>query len=209
MRIAVDIGGTFTDLVAVRDQGQFYRSKPRAARDDLARGIRDCLNGAKIDASQASFFVHGSTVTINAVLERKGARTGLITTKGFRDVYEIGRGNRPEGYNLFFKRPVPLVPRELRFEVDERLLACGEILEPLEEHSARAAIAELKSRKVESVAGCLLHSYANTAHEERLGELLRQEFPQAYVALSHEILRECREYERISTTVLNGYVGPI
>src|SRR3990172_8643500 len=120
MRIAVDIGGTFTDLVAVDDQGQICRSKSLTTPDDLARGIRDCLNGAKTDASQASFFVHGSTVTINAVLERKGARTGLITTKGFRDVYEIGRGNRPEGYNLFFKRPVPLVPRDLRLEVDER-----------------------------------------------------------------------------------------
>ena len=109
MRIAVDIGGTFTDLVAVDDQGQVYRSKSLTTPDDLARGIGDCLSDAKIDVAGANFFVHGSTVTINAVLERKGARTGLITTKGFRDVYEIGRGNRPEGYNLFFKRPVPLV----------------------------------------------------------------------------------------------------
>ena len=108
MRIAVDIGGTFTDLVAIDDQGQIYRSKSLTTPDDLARGIQHCLSGAKIQVSKASFFVHGSTVTINAVLERKGARTGLITTKGFRDVYEIGRGNRPEGYNLFFKRPVPL-----------------------------------------------------------------------------------------------------
>src|SRR3990172_11769421 len=103
MRIAVDIGGTFTDLVAVDDGGRVYRSKSLTPPDDLARGIRDCLTGAKIDAAQAGFFVHGSTVTINAVLERKGARTGLITTQGFRDIYEIGRGNRPQGYNLFFK----------------------------------------------------------------------------------------------------------
>ena len=209
MRIAVDIGGTFTDLVALDDQGNLHRSKSLTTPEELARGIQDCFTKANIQLSTAEFFIHGSTIAINAVLERKGVATGLITTRGFRDVYEIGRGNRPEGYNLFFKRPVPLVPRELRFEVDERLLASGEILEPLGEHSARAAIAELKSRKVESVAVCLLHSYANTAHEERLGELLRQEFPAAYVALSHEILRECREYERISTTVLNGYVGPI
>ena len=209
MRIAVDIGGTFTDLVALDDRGNLHRSKSLTTPEELARGIQDCFTKANIQLSTAEFFIHGSTIAINAVLERKGVATGLITTRGFRDVYEIGRGNRPEGYNLFFKRPVPLVPRELRFEVDERLLASGEILEPLGEHSARAAIAELKSRKVESVAVCLLHSYANTAHEERLGELLRQEFPQAYVALSQEILRECREYERISTTVLNGYVGPI
>ena len=103
MRIAVDIGGTFTDLVAVDDDGQVSRSKALTTPDDLARGIDDCLKGANVEVAGASFFVHGSTVTINAVLERKGARTGLITTKGFRDVYEIGRGNRPEGYNLIFQ----------------------------------------------------------------------------------------------------------
>ena len=209
MRIAVDIGGTFTDLVAIDDQGQIYRSKSLTTPDDLARGIQDCLNAAQIQVSKASFFVHGSTVTINAVLERKGARTGLITTKGFRDVYEIGRGNRPEGYNLFFKRPIPLVSRDLRLEVDERLYATGEVLKPLDESSASATIAALKAAGVESVAVCLLHSYANAAHEERLGQLLRRQFPEAFVSLSHEILREFREYERTSTTVLNSYVGPI
>ena len=209
MRIAVDIGGTFTDLVAVDDEGQVYRGKSLTTPDDLARGIQDCLSGAKINVSQASFFVHGSTVTINAVLERKGARTGLITTKGFRDVYEIGRGNRPEGYNLFFKRPVPLVPRDLRLEVDERLYATGEVLNPLDERSAAGSIGALKAAGVESVAVCLLHSYANPVHEEQLGRLLREQFPEAYVSLSHEILREFREYERTSTTVLNSYVGPI
>jgi N-methylhydantoinase A len=209
MRIAVDIGGTFTDLVAVDDDGKVSRSKSLTTPDDFARGIQDCLRGANIDVAGADFFVHGSTVTINAVLERKGARTGLITTQGFRDVYEIGRGNRPEGYNLFFKRPVPLVPRDLRFEVDERLYATGEVFKPLDEESAKATIGTLKATGVESVAVCLLHAYANAAHEQRLGELLRQQFPQAYISLSHEILREFREYERTSTTVLNSYVGPI
>jgi N-methylhydantoinase A len=209
MRIAVDIGGTFTDLVGVDDQGQIWRSKSLTTPDDLARAIQDCLNAAKINVAHASFFVHGSTITINAVLEHKGARTGLITTKGFRDVYEIGRGNRPEGYNLFFKRPVPLVSRDLRLEVDERLYASGEVLKSLDETSAADAISALRAAAVESVAVCLLHSYANTAHEQRLGQLLRQQFPEAYVSLSHEILREFREYERTSTTVLNSYVGPI
>jgi N-methylhydantoinase A len=209
MRIAVDIGGTFTDLVAVDDGGQVFRSKSLTTPDDLARGIHDCLRGANVDVAGASFFVHGSTVTINAVLERKGAQTGLITTKGFRDVYEIGRGNRPEGYNLFFKRPVPLVPRDLRLEADERLYATGEVLTPLDENSASATIRALKAAGVESVAVCFLHAYANAAHERRLGELLRQQFPEAYVSLSHEILREFREYERTSTTVLNSYVGPL
>lgn len=209
MRIAVDIGGTFTDLVAVDDDGKVSRSKSLTTPDDFARGMQDCLRGANIDVAGADFFVHGSTVTINAVLERKGARTGLITTKGFRDVYEIGRGNRPEGYNLFFKRPVPLVPRDLRFEVEERLYATGEVFKPLDEESAKATIGALKATGVESVAVCLLHAYTNAAHEQRLGELLRQQFPQAYISLSHEILREFREYERTSTTVLNSYVGPI
>jgi len=209
MRIAVDIGGTFTDLVAVDDQGKVFRSKALTTPEDLARGINDCLTGANIDVAGASFFVHGSTVTINAVLERKGARTGLITTKGFRDVYEIGRGNRPEGYNLFFKRPVPLVPRDLRLEVDERLYATGEVLKALDEQSAHATIGALKAAGVESIAVCLLHSYANPVHEVRLGQLLHRQFPEAYVSLSHEILREFREYERTSTTVLNAYVGPI
>src|SRR5437762_827341 len=209
MRIAVDIGGTFTDLVAVDDRGQVYRSKSLTTPDDLARGIQDCLSGAEIDVAGANFFLHGSTVTINAVLERQGARTGLITTKGFRVVDEIGRGNRPEGYNLFFKRPVPLVSRDLRMEVNERLYASGELLQSLDDQSVMAAIDVLKSAGVESVAVCLLHSYANPIHEKRLGELLRQYFPEAYVSLSHEILREFREYERTSTTVLNSYVGPI
>lgn len=209
MRIAVDIGGTFTDLVAVDDDGKIYRSKTLTTPDDLARGIGDCLKGANIGVGGASFFVHGSTVTINAVLERKGARTGLITTRGFRDIYEIGRGNRPEGYNLFFKRPVPLVPRDLRLEVDERLYATGEVLTPLDEKSAAQTIAALKKAGVESVAVCLLHAYANAAHEQRLGALLHEKFPEAYVSLSHEILREFREYERTSTTALNSYVGPL
>jgi N-methylhydantoinase A len=192
MRIAVDIGGTFTDLVALDDDGRVWRSKALTTPEDLARGIDDCLRSANLDVADASFFVHGSTVTINAVLERKGARTGLITTKGFRDVYEIGRGNRPEGYNLFFKRPVPLVPRDLRLEVDERLYATGEVLTPLDEQSAATTIGALKTAGVESVAVCLLHAYANAAHERRLGELLRHQFPAAYVSLSHEILREFR-----------------
>ncbi len=209
MRIAVDIGGTFTDLVAVDDAGGVSRSKALTTPDDLARGIGECLKSANIDVAGASFFVHGSTVTINAVLERKGARTGLITTNGFRDVYEIGRGNRPEGYNLFFKRPVPLVPRDLRVEVDERLYATGAVLTPLGEQSALAAINVLKNAGVESVAVCFLHAYANAAHERRLGELLRKHFPEAFVSLSHDILREFREYERTSTTVLNAYVGPL
>ena len=143
MRIAVDIGGTFTDLVAVDDQGKVSRSKALTTPDDLARGIEDCLRGASIDVAGASFFVHGSTVTINAVLERKGARTGLITTKGFRDVYEIGRINRPESFNLFFRKHQPLVPRNLRCEVEERLDATGTVVVPLDEVGTTAVAQRL------------------------------------------------------------------
>ena len=210
MRIAVDIGGTFTDLVAVDDDGQIFRSKSLTTPDDLARGIEDCLKGAQYRCCRADFFVHGSTVTINAVLERKGARTGLITTKGFRDVYEIGRGNRPEGYNLFFKRPVPLVPRDLRLEVDERLYATRRGADAAGRNirdSRRSA--RSKPAGVESVAVCLLHAYANAAHEQQPRRASHEQFPEAYVSLSHEILREFREYERTSTTVLNSYVGPL
>src|SRR5262245_57345952 len=189
MRIAVDIGGTFTDLVAVDDNGQVFRSKSLTTSDDLARGINDCLKGANVEVAGANFFVHGSTVTSNAVLERKGARTGLITTQGFRDVYEIGRGNRPEGYNLFFKRPVPLVPRDLRLEVDERLYATGEVLTPLDEKSAAATIAALRAAGVESVAVCLLQAYRNAAHGGRLGERLCEQVPDVSVTLSHDIVR--------------------
>jgi N-methylhydantoinase A len=209
MRIAVDIGGTFTDLVALDDQSRWHAGKSLSTPDDLARGIEECLRHAGVEVASATFFVHGSTIAINAVLERKGARTGLITTEGFRDIYEIGRGNRPEGYNLFFKRPVPLVPRDLRFEVTERLYATGEVLTPLDETSAGRAIAALQAARVESVAVCLLHSYANALHERRLGELLQAQFSEAYVSLSHELLREFREYERTSTTALNAYVGPL
>ncbi|MBI4528622.1 MAG: hydantoinase/oxoprolinase family protein [Deltaproteobacteria bacterium] len=209
MRIAVDIGGTFTDLVALDEQGNIFQSKSLTTPKDLALAIEECVLRAGIQIGGAEFFVHGSTIAINAVLERKGALTGLITTAGFRDVYEIGRGNRPEGYNLFFKRPVPLVPRDLRLEVDERIYASGEVLRPFNVESARGAIARLKEREVESVAVCLLHSYANSIHEENLGALLWRDFPEAYVSLSHEILREFREYERTSTTVLNAYIGPI
>src|SRR5918996_96571 len=169
MRIAVDIGGTFTDLVAVDDQGQVYRSKSLTTPDDLARGIQDCLSAARIQVSEASFFVHGSTVTINAVLERKGARTGLITTQGFRDVYEIGRGNRPEGYNLFFKRPIPLISRDLRLEVNERLYASGEALTPLDESSAVPAIEALKSAGGEKGAGFFFPPFAHSPPQKRLG----------------------------------------
>src|SRR5439155_281102 len=175
---------------------------------DPTRGVADTIELARTDMAQLAEVLHGSTVTINTVLERKGARTALITTKGFRDVYAIGRGNRIEAFNLFFHRPRPLVERDLTFEVAERINARGEVLIALDSAAVEELAVTLRKRRVEAVAVCLLHAYANPSHERRIGESLRQAMPGLFVTLSHEILREYREYERTSTTALNAYVGP-
>src|SRR5262249_39377394 len=136
------------------------------------------------------------------LIEHKGAKTGLVVTRGTRDVYAIGRGNRPESYNLFFRRHQPLVSRQLTREIDERLLSSGKVLEPLKRASIATACKELKAAGVEAVAVCFLHAYANPVHERIAGAMIRKALPKAYVSLSHEILREYREFERISTTVV-------
>src|SRR3954469_1899848 len=141
MRVATDIGGTFTELVAIDDQGRLVTTKALTTPHDHVEGIRDCLTKAAVDPAAVERVVHGSTIAINTVIERKGARTGLLTTEGCRDVYEIARGNRPDAYNLHFQRPRPLVPRDRRLEVRERLNARGEVLVPLEEGSLPAAVA--------------------------------------------------------------------
>lgn len=210
MRIAVDIGGTFTDLVAsAEDGGEMRYVKCLTTPGNLTEGIANGFNKAGLEVASATHVIHGSTIAINTVIEQKGALTGLVTTRGFRDVYEIGRSNRPDAYNLFFKRPVPLVPRDLRVEVDERINSKGEVLEELHEDSARNAVRYLKSKGVVSIAVVLLHAYANSTNERKLAEIIFEEFPEAYVSLSHQILREFREYERTSTTVLNAYIAPI
>src|SRR5882672_5092685 len=205
--VGIDIGGTFTDLVGCID-GRIVTSKASTVPADPTQGVADTLALARCDMAQLSEVLHGSTVAINTVLERKGARTALITTKGFRDVYAIGRGNRIEAFNLFFHRPKPLVARDLTFEVPERINARGEVLTRLDEAAVEEMAVMLRKRRVEAVAVCLLHAYANPAHERRIGEMLRQAMPDLFVTLSHEILREYREYERTSTTTLNAYVGP-
>lgn len=208
-RIAADIGGTFTDLTAEDEHGNFSTAKSLTTPNDHAEGIMNGLDKLDAQLPDTELFLHGSTIAINTVLQRNGAATALITTDGFRDVYEIGRGNRSEPYNLFFEKPVPLVPRRLRREVHERMLADGSVRLPLDLDHARELILELKSSGVEAVAVCFLHSYANPAHEIQFGELLAELWPEAYVTLSHQVLREYREYERTSTTVLNAYVGPV
>ncbi len=205
--VGVDIGGTFTDLVGCVD-GRIVTSKCSTVPADPTRGVAESLSLAGCHMPALDEVLHGSTIAINTVLEKKGARTALITTRGFRDTYAIGRGNRIEAFNLFFHRPKPLVPRELTFEVTERVNAKGDVLVALAEDEVAKLAALFAAQKVEAVAVCLLHAYANPAHERRIGEILRAADPNRFVTLSHEIVREYREYERTSTTAINAFVGP-
>src|SRR6266849_4998425 len=205
--VGIDIGGTFTDLVGFED-GAIIASKCSTVPADPTAGAAEALRLAGCDVAAISELLHGSTIAINTVLEKSGAKTALITTAGFRDVYAIGRGNRPDAFNLFFHRPRPLVPRELTFEVAERINAAGEVLVAVDPAAVERLGHRLVALGVEAVAVCLLHSYANPAHEAAVGAVLRRHFPALFVTLSHEVLREFREYERTSTTVLNAFVGP-
>jgi len=207
MAVGVDIGGTFTDLVGYRD-GEIRFSKTLSTPADPTEGVARSIDEAGLEIAGLGEFLHGSTVAINTVLERKGARTAFVTTEGFRDIYEIGRGNRPENFNIFFHRPRPLVPRDRCYELRERMNARGEALVALDEEEVRRLGTRLAADGVEAVAICLLHAYANPAHELRVARLLRAAHSQIFVTASHEILREFREYERSSTTVLNAYIGP-
>jgi N-methylhydantoinase A len=209
LRIGVDIGGTFTDATVLdtRD-GSVRFGKALSTPQDLVAGIFTAIAVADAAPASAEFIIHGSTVAINAILERKGARTALITTRGFRDVYEIGRINRPDSFNLFFHKHVPLVPRDRVFEITERMRYDGTAITPLDDDAVRAVARELRAQGVEAVAVMLLHSYANVAHERRVVEILREELPDAFIAASHDVSREQREYERTSTVAANAYVGP-
>ena len=212
-RVGVDIGGTFTDIVVAAADGSTITRKVSSTPPDYARGIvqglTDLMDSGTISAQALQEVIHGTTVATNAILEHKGALTGLITTKGFRDVLEIRRLRMPELYNLLYEKPVPLVPRYLRREVCERMNAGGDQVCPLDEDEVRAVLRSLTSEGVESIAVCLINSYANDAHERRVGELAAEAYPDLPCSLSCEILPEVREYERTSTTVINAYVRPI
>lgn len=210
IRGAVDIGGTFTDVVAYDDvAGRLMLGKTLSTPHDLIEGVFRGLAAAEISLEELGFVIHGSTVVVNALIERKGARTALLTTAGFRDVYEIGRINRPDAFNLSFTKHRPLLPREMIFEIPERMTATGEVRTPLDEAAARAVARRLAALDVAAVAVTFLHAYRNPAHELRMGEILREELPGCYVTLSHEISREYREFERTSTVVANAFVGPV
>ena len=208
LRVAVDIGGTFTDLAAIdQHTGERWYAKSSTTPDDPTRGIAACLDKLGRPGDRFEMFVHGTTLVINACLEKKGARTALITTEGFRDILEIGRGNRTESFNYRFKRHEPIVPREFRLEARERITADGTPLQVLDEDHLRSVLDEARGKGVESIAICFLHSYKNPAHEARAEEIAR-EFADWFVTASHELSREYREYERTSTVVLNAFVGP-
>jgi N-methylhydantoinase A len=209
LRIAVDIGGTFTDLAAFDEaSGELKFGKALSTHGALVDGIQHAADGPGVSFGEGSLFLHGSTIAINTLLERTGAQTALLITRGFRDIYEIGRINRPDAYNLFFGKHEPLVQRSWRFEINERLRADGSVHRELEEAQVRALARDLRDRGVESVAILLLHSYRNSAHEQRVKALIEAEIPRVFVTASHELSQEYREFERASTVVANAYVGP-
>ncbi|MBI3199526.1 MAG: hydantoinase/oxoprolinase family protein, partial [Rhodospirillales bacterium] len=215
-RLAVDIGGTFTDVVLETTiPGQTPRAHaikilttPDAPERAVLEGVRAILAEAKCAPSDVTLVVHGTTLATNALIERKGARTALVTTEGFRDSLEIAWEHRFEQYDIYMERPEPLVPRDLRFGVPERVASDGAVLLPLDEQSVRKLASELKRLKIEAVAVCFLHSFTNEAHERRAGAILAEELPDVAISLSCEVCPEIREYERASTTIANAYVLP-
>ena len=210
-RAGVDIGGTFTDIVLLGGNGERYTKKVSSTVDDYARAIVDGLSEllSEIGGGRIVELLHGTTVASNAILEHKGAKTGLITTRGFRDVLEIRNLRMPRLYDMSWTKPPPLVERRLRAEVDERVNAQGGVDRPLDEASVERAVAFLVAEGVEAIAVCLLHSYLNPSHEERVKEIVARLAPATTLCISAEVLPVINEYERSSTTVINAYVRPI
>src|SRR5437588_683817 len=212
-RAGVDIGGTFTDIVLLGDDGRRHTKKVSSTVDDYARaivdGLGELLGEIGAGASGIVELLHGTTVASNAILERKGARAGLITTKGFRDVLEIRNLRMPRLYDMSWTKPPPLVERRLRTEIGERVNAAGGVDIPLDEASVERALRFLVGEGVEAIAVCLLHSYLNPAHELRVKEIAERVAPEMTLCISAEVLPVINEYERTSTTVINAYVRPI
>ena len=214
VRVGVDIGGTFTDLLLFNpDSGTFTFGKtlttPAEPAQGVLTGIEQMIASSGVPSSEIDQIVHGTTLVTNALIERKGARTALITTKGFRDAVEIGREHRYDLYDLFLELPPPLAPRSLRFELDERILADGSELVPVNEREVQELVSRLRQEHVEAVAISLLHSYQNPDHERQVVALIEREAPDLVLSASSDVVPEIREYERTSTTIANVYVRPL
>lgn len=208
-RVAIDIGGTFTDLVLEHAEGYLATTKVLSTPPNLVSGVLEALHRSQVPVEELEVFVHGTTQGINAVLERRGARVALITTAGFRDTYLLGRGNRPDMYNLHFRKAAPLLDRASTFEVVERLSATGEVLTPVDRKSVESVVAAVGEGGYDVIALCLLHSYANAEHELQVERLFHDLLPGMPVVSSHRVAPEWREYERTSTTVMSAYITPI
>src|SRR5436190_24951 len=212
-RVGVDIGGTFTDIVLLDADGRLHTKKVSSSVDDYARaiveGVGEVFRETGLVGADVAEVLHGTTVASNAILELRGAKTGLITTKGFRDILEIRRLRMPRLYDLTWEKPAPLVERYLRVEVQERINARGEVQAPLDPVDVERVLDRLLGEGIEALAVCLLNSYANPVHEERIKEIVARRAPGLVTCISAEVLPEIREYERTSTTVINAYVMPI
>ena len=206
-RIAVDIGGTFTDLVMESDAGTTV-SKVLSTPEDLVEGVLDAVEEAGADLDDVSLFIHGTTVGLNTFLERSGGKVALVTTRGYRDAYIIGRGHRPDMYDLKYHKPTPLVERDSILEIDERISASGEELAPLDANSVEVVAKAIAEAEYEAVAVSLIHSYVDPLHELETREILRRTLPDIPIVLSHEVAPEWREYERTSSTVTSVYITP-
>jgi N-methylhydantoinase A len=208
--VAIDVGGTFTDLVAyLPAEKRSISTKSLTTYDDFGRGIFDCIRKLAMPLEQIGLLKHGTTLVINSLIQRKGARTALLTTRGFRDTLEIGRGNRPLPFDLGYRRHPPLVERKLRYELGERIDAKGEVLRPVDEAEVRAMAGQFRAAGIEAVAVSFLNAYANPAGERRAAELLRGALPDVYVTTGTELSAEWHEYERTATAAANAYVGPL
>lgn len=212
--IGVDVGGTFTDFTLVNDRTKelkFHKvpSTPSDPSIAIMNGIKEVLEQNDIPKNEIRYMAHGTTVATNALIERKGAKTVLITTKGFRDLLEIGRQTRPSLYDLFAQKPETVVPPERCIEVNERILASGAVLKEIDKDELNDITQFIEQENIQAVSICLLFSYLNPVHEQVIAQAIKQKFPNLYVSVSHEIVPEFREYSRMSTTVLNAYLGPI
>ncbi|MCP4296348.1 MAG: hydantoinase/oxoprolinase family protein [Proteobacteria bacterium] len=213
-RLGCDIGGTFTDFVLVNDAtGEFQTNKclttPSDPSDAVETGIQQLLLKNPGFMDQVTEVIHGTTLVINAIIERKGSKTGLITTKGFRDVLELGREKRYDAYDIFSEYPKPLVPRFRRVEIDERMASDGRVLKKMDPAEVRNVIKELEKKGIESLAICLINSYENPEHELAIKKIVEETAPELFLSISVEVLPQIREYERTSTTATNAYVKPI